>query len=256
MPCLGNFVTKKRTTDRIIKFRKKKKKKKKDNSTDESCFSWQTTETDRVHSPTGNRKLYPQHTRVYLWLTNTSYITCARCKKDVWRLSAWEKRLATGSLPLARASGRFSRDELTQLSQCLAKFRMSQSNLKNQQQQRCQDSEPGWAGGLLKLHSKQQIVVITRAEVSNISWHAFESRLLLLPSCSRFYVCAPLGLDIYRTLTYVKERDSKTDVAINAHDHFCSKFTQRIVLDKDGDVNNTRFRDGELRVRNVAVYCW
>lgn len=55
--------------------------------------------------------------------------TWARCKKEVCLLSDDTKWRAMGSFLAARHSGRFSSDEASQRSQCLAKLRMSDKRL-------------------------------------------------------------------------------------------------------------------------------
>lgn len=55
--------------------------------------------------------------------------TWARCKKEVCLLSADTKWRAMGSFLAARHSGRFSSDEASQRSQCLAKLRISDKRL-------------------------------------------------------------------------------------------------------------------------------
>lgn len=57
------------------------------------------------------------------------YCTCARCRKELCLFRDETKRCAMGSFLAARHSGRFSRDEVSQCSQCLAKFRMSANKL-------------------------------------------------------------------------------------------------------------------------------
>lgn len=58
--------------------------------------------------------------------------TCARCKNEVCLFRAETKRRAMGSFFAARHSGRFSKEEASQCSQCLAKFRMSANRLMKQ----------------------------------------------------------------------------------------------------------------------------
>lgn len=57
--------------------------------------------------------------------------TCARCKNDVCLFREDTKWRAMGSFLAARHSGRFSREEASQCSQCLAKLRISANRLRN-----------------------------------------------------------------------------------------------------------------------------
>lgn len=57
--------------------------------------------------------------------------TCARCKNEVCLFRDETKCRAIGSFLAARHSGRFSKEEASQCSQCLAKLRISANRLVN-----------------------------------------------------------------------------------------------------------------------------
>lgn len=68
----------------------------------------------------------------YLCCVTCGSLSCstwARCKKEVCLRSDDTKCLAMGSFLAARHSGRFSSDEASQRSQCLAKLRISDKRL-------------------------------------------------------------------------------------------------------------------------------
>lgn len=67
---------------------------------------------------------------MYILLCCYQCFTWARCKKEVWRFREDTNLRAIWSFFSERHSGRFSREDTIQSSQCLAKLRMSARRLQ------------------------------------------------------------------------------------------------------------------------------